>query len=439
MSLTSYRAAPPRDQELIVWPTPSSGARNFGSYPKRAQNGFFAERIRLHSVEVVLISMSRLKIKRLASIVSAVLAGFIIIAGCATPKTVAPSPPTATQPNVPILAPGPNDARIAYVTARLLEEFHYSQQLLDTDISQKFFDGYLETLDPRHENFLQSDIDEFALYRTNLDSLTIGTNGTANLTPAYAIYQRYLERLQQHADYVNELLKEDKFKFNTDEHILLDRRHAPYPKDLDEAEQLWAQRLRYEYLQEKLSREISPTNGNVILPLTKSADGGNRRHARAALPLESAHGDELGQHRCAAGLSQRAGARLRSAFGLFQHRARAGFFHQHEPVAVRHRRATVARTTVIAPSVSSSTAARRTKANNSRKKTASSPSRKATNRPWMSWTWNWARSSSSFAARKEPQVRLTISPADDRAARRVVTLIRDEIKLEDQEAKAQAH
>jgi carboxyl-terminal processing protease len=38
---------------------------------------------------------------------------------------------------------------------------------------------------------------------------------------------------------------------------------------------------------------------------------------------------------------------------------------------------------------------------------------------------------------KGSQVRLTVSPAEDRAARRVVTLIRDEIKLEDQEAKAQ--
>ncbi len=38
---------------------------------------------------------------------------------------------------------------------------------------------------------------------------------------------------------------------------------------------------------------------------------------------------------------------------------------------------------------------------------------------------------------KGTEVRLTISPVEDRAARRVVTLIRDEIKLEDQEAKAQ--
>ena len=99
------------------------------------------------------------------------------------------------------VTPGPNDGRIAYVTARLLEEYHYSQQPFDTEMSEKFFDGYLETLDPRRENFLQSDIDEFAHYRTNLDTLTIGEHGAANLTPAFEIYQRFIERLQQHNDY----------------------------------------------------------------------------------------------------------------------------------------------------------------------------------------------------------------------------------------------
>ena len=154
--------------------------------------------------------MSRSKIKVLASIAFAALAGFVIVAGCAAPPTVPPPPPTATSTNHS-LGPGPNDPRIAYVTARLLEEFHYSQQLLDADLSRKFYDGYLEALDPRHEHFLQSDIAGFAHYRTNLDTFTIGTNGAANLTPAYEIYRRYLERIQQHADHVNELLQEDKF------------------------------------------------------------------------------------------------------------------------------------------------------------------------------------------------------------------------------------
>ncbi len=38
---------------------------------------------------------------------------------------------------------------------------------------------------------------------------------------------------------------------------------------------------------------------------------------------------------------------------------------------------------------------------------------------------------------KGTEVRLTISPGEDRTARRVITLVRDEIKLEDKEARAQ--
>ncbi len=169
------------------------------------------------------------------------------------------------------LSPGPNDGRIAYVTAKLLENYHYSQQPLDTEMSEKFFDGYLETLDPRRENFLQSDVDGFARYRTNLDKLTIDEPGTADLTPAFEIYQRFIERLQQHNAYVGELLKQDKFKFTGNDHILIDRRHAPYPKDLDEAKELWREQLRYQYLQEKLNRELSATNDNTVLTLPKNA------------------------------------------------------------------------------------------------------------------------------------------------------------------------
>jgi carboxyl-terminal processing protease len=169
---------------------------------------------------------------------------------------------------LPQLSPGPNDGRIAYVTARLLDNYHYSQQPFDAEMSAKFFDGYLEMLDPRRENFLQSDIDSFAHWRTNLDKLTIG-GGTADLTPAFAIYQRFIERLQQHNEYVSDLLKQDKFKFTGSDHILVDRRHAPYPKDLDEAKDLWREQLRYQYLQEKLNREISATN-DTVRQLTKT-------------------------------------------------------------------------------------------------------------------------------------------------------------------------
>jgi len=378
--------------------------------------------------------MSRSKIKVLASIASAGLAGFIIVAGCAAPKTVPPPPPTATPTSLP-LKPGPNDPRIAYVTARLLEEFHYSQQLLDADISKKFFDGYLETLDQRHEHFLQSDLAEFARYRTNLDTFTIGTNGAANLTPAYDIYRRYLERIQQHADHVNELLQEDKFKFNTDEHILLDRRHASYPRDLNEAKQLWSQRLRYEYLQEKLSREISPTNSDVILPLPKSAtaeivdtlarhyrwnlhmmtnwDGTDvlQAYLNALAHAYDPHSDYFNPEHAqdfSIGMSLSLfgiGAQLREDDGYckIDQLVHGGPAEENKQLKEGDHIVAVAQS----------------------------------NQPPVDVVdMELGKVVQLIRGPKGTEVRLTVSPVEDRAARRVVTLIRDEIKLEKEEAKA---
>ena len=96
----------------------------------------------------------------------------------------------------PLLTPGLNDGRIAYLTARFLELYHYSQRPLDKEMSEKFFDGYLDALDPQHLYFLKSDVAEFSHYRTNLDTLTINNRGIADLTPAYQIFERFLERLR---------------------------------------------------------------------------------------------------------------------------------------------------------------------------------------------------------------------------------------------------
>jgi len=228
--------------------------------------------------------MSYSKTKTFVMGAPVVLLGIFFIASCATCQKVslpAKADPLAADGNarsatapVPAganrLTPGPNDPRIAYVTAEMMEQSGFTQRTLDQELSKKFFDGYLDALDVRHEYFLQSDVAEFSHYRTNLDKLTI-VGGAAKLDPAFEIFQRFLERLQQHNDYVTGLLKEDHFKFNTDERIAIDRRHEPYPKDLAEAQTLWAQQLKYEYLTEKLSQELTNSNGNLIVKLPKTA------------------------------------------------------------------------------------------------------------------------------------------------------------------------
>jgi carboxyl-terminal processing protease len=407
-----------------------------------AQIVSFMKRIGLNCGEAVIVVMNRYKKHLVSAVIGAGLGWLAIIAGC-TSKPVLPEPASsasllpapAASPSL-ILRPGPNDARIAYVTARLLEEFHYSLTVVDKDVSARFFDAYLDGLDPRHENFLQSDLAEFAPYRTNLDTCIIGTNAIANLAPAYAIYQRYLERIRQHADYVNVLLSQNKFKFNTGEHILLDRREAPFPRDLDEARQLWSLRLRFEYLQEKLTRETSPTNSNVVLPLSKTAatdiSETLARHYRwnlhkatnwnntdvlqayldALAHAYDPHSDYLNpEHAQDFSISMSLalfgiGAQLTEDDGYctINSLVRGGPAEKSKQLHEKDRIVAVAQGS----------------------------------QPFVDVVeMELGRVVQLIRGPKGSQVRLTVSPIEDRAARRVVTLVRDEIKLEDQEAKAQ--
>ena len=146
------------------------------------------------------------------------------------------------------------EGAIAQVTARLLENAHYTGHRLDNAMASRFLDRYLEMLDGAHLYFLESDLAEFAPLRTRLDDLTLKSGDTS---PAYQIFGRFQERLEQRIAYVQDLLKTEKFEFNGNDTYSMDREHASRPSDLAAAKQLWRQQLRYEYLQEKLGDQKS--------------------------------------------------------------------------------------------------------------------------------------------------------------------------------------
>lgn len=166
--------------------------------------------------------------------------------------TNAPAEKSLTAPH--FVRPGPADGPIGFAAAYLLQKFHYLKQPFDSTVSSKFFDRYLEALDPQHSHFTQADLAEFDHYRNELDHLTLNPHQGADTRPAYLIFNRYVERLQQRVAYVDELLKTEQFHFDTTDRVLLNRREQPYPEDLNEAKKLWRERLLSEYLQEKLGK-----------------------------------------------------------------------------------------------------------------------------------------------------------------------------------------
>ncbi|HEY2615662.1 MAG TPA: carboxy terminal-processing peptidase [Chthoniobacterales bacterium] len=139
--------------------------------------------------------------------------------------------------------------QVAVSVGRLLEEGHYTHQPLNDEVSQKFLRTYLELLDFSHLFFTQQDVDALtAKFGTSMDDDVL----LGNLKPAYEIYDLYTKRVDDRVAKIKELLKQPA-DFKKNGTIELSRQKAPWPKDGAEADQIWQDRVASELLQEHLS------------------------------------------------------------------------------------------------------------------------------------------------------------------------------------------
>jgi carboxyl-terminal processing protease len=363
--------------------------------------------------------------------------GLAVWVGC---KTSRHTPPPVTSTATVGVVPGPNDAKIAFVTTRLLEGYHYLQHPFDQEMSKKAFDGYVDALDPRHENFLQSDMDEFSSIRTNLDVLMTGTRSRAELGPAFDIYNRFCERSVQHTAYACELLAKEKFKFTTDEKFPADRRHAAFPKTVDEAKQLWKQRVRYEYLLDKLANEIHETNDTYTIELRPNAHDAHtniianldKRYRWVLRLTTNWSSDNVLQTFLNAGI-----AHAYDPHSDYFSAPKAADFNIHMNLALFGIGAQLSEDygyCTIRELVPGGPAMKSKQIKKSDRIIAVAQAGKA---PVDVVDMDLEKVVSMIRGPKGTEVRLTISPVEDQTARRVVTLVRDEIKLENEEATAQ--
>ncbi len=138
---------------------------------------------------------------------------------------------------------------VTLITTKVLETSQYAHHPLDAELVTRFLDRYLDSLDGSRLLFLQSDVAEFGKLRS---SLAQGLRQQGDVEPARIIFQRYLQRLAQHDAWVSEALQKEQFDFTGDDRFTYDRKDAARPADLTAAKNLWRQQLRYDYLQEKL-------------------------------------------------------------------------------------------------------------------------------------------------------------------------------------------
>jgi len=128
---------------------------------------------------------------------------------------------------------------------------HYEKQRPNDELSNKIFDLYIESMDGSRSYFLQSDISEFEQYRLKLDDGLI----KGNLNAPFAMYNRLQQRVTERLSFLLKQLPETakKYDFSKDEHLSLDREAAAWSKNAQELDNLWRKRLKNSILNLRLA------------------------------------------------------------------------------------------------------------------------------------------------------------------------------------------
>ena len=154
------------------------------------------------------------------------------------------------------------EANIARITTSLLAQSQLAHHPLDTQLAGKLLDRYLDALDGTRSLFLKSDVEEFGAMRATLAQ---STSATGDTRPAHVIFARYIERLKQRVAFDTALLRAGGFTFTGHDTFAFDRQHAERPADLAAAHALWKQALRAEILQEKLAEKPAPDVNQTLI------------------------------------------------------------------------------------------------------------------------------------------------------------------------------
>jgi carboxyl-terminal processing protease len=146
--------------------------------------------------------------------------------------------------------PRAEDRLITRTVSKLMQLRHVSKRKLDDEISRRTFAQFLKALDPYKLYFNKADYDEFARHITTLDDEI----NRADISFAYTVYQRLLERVHERMPMVHEII-DAPIDFNVSEEIAIEPDIVDYAATPEEMRDRWRKRIKYEYLTLKADKK----------------------------------------------------------------------------------------------------------------------------------------------------------------------------------------
>lgn len=147
-------------------------------------------------------------------------------------------------------APTADQRTVASLTYRHLSNSRhvYAPKPLDDDLAAEIFKNYLDRLDPQRLFFTAADIERFRPWKTQIDDAI----RSGELLPAFDLYVLYLQRVQERVAFARQRLQGD-FDFSTDKEWRFDRRDSPWAGSAAELDALWEKHVKNDWLRLSLA------------------------------------------------------------------------------------------------------------------------------------------------------------------------------------------
>ena len=153
-------------------------------------------------------------------------------------------------------------------TVELLRRHHYNKMSLDDQLSSEVFDTYLRQLDPQRSLFTAQDIAEFEKNRHNMDDMLLA----GDLDFGFEMHRQQIDRVNQRMVFILSILSQgiDSLDFSTEQTIEIDREEADWVADEEALKQLWRRQLKDEVIRLKLAGREDQAIGELLVKRYKN-------------------------------------------------------------------------------------------------------------------------------------------------------------------------
>ena len=177
-----------------------------------------------------------------------------------------------------LLEPQDRHEDIGALVTQFIQKSHYNHIAVDDDLSSQVMDRYIDSLDGNRMYLLASDIEYFDQYRYELDDIV----KSRPLEPVYEMFRIYRTRVRERLEHAIVALEQEP-DFTADEEFLFDRSEMPWAETSAELDEIWRQRVKSDALRHVLNDKTWDETQELL----------NKRYARLLRRMDQVNTDDV--------------------------------------------------------------------------------------------------------------------------------------------------